>query len=379
MDGLETQGSELGDSRQISAAVVHATRGDFCCETVVIAPPRADEILVRIVATGVCHTDIHVRDGVVPFPLPMVLGHEGAGIVETVGSQVENLLPGDHVILTFLSCGECRQCLVGRTSNCENAGTLCFSGARPDGSHALAAEEGAELHDRFMGQSSFAQFAIAHHRSVVKVLTDVPLNLLGPLGCGVITGAGSVWNALAADATTSLAVFGAGAVGLSAIMAANVSGARPIIAIDRVASRLELALELGATHVIDTSREDLGEALKAILPLGVDRAFDTTGKLAVIETAFGLLRHSGKLATVAVSEMGKLQLDLVDMIAMGKTICGVTGGGGAASEIIARVLDLHVAGDFPFDRMIEFYPFSDINRAVADANSGGVIKPVLLF
>jgi aryl-alcohol dehydrogenase len=238
--------SQTAASRQIDAALVRE-KGSFELATAVLEAPRHDEVLVRIVATGLCHTDLVARDQLYPVPLPVVLGHEGAGVVEAVGDAVAKVAPGDHVALSFLPCGHCRPCFDGSPASCANFNDMNFSGQRPDGSHAMLLPDGdGTLHDRFFGQSSFATYAVANERNTVKVRDDVPLELVGPLGCGIQTGAGTVLRALKVGAGATFAVTGAGAVGLSAVMAAHVAGATTIIAVDVVPSRLDLARELGA-------------------------------------------------------------------------------------------------------------------------------------
>ena len=289
-------------TREITAAIVRE-KGSFELGAALLEPPRADEVLVRIVATGLCHTDLVVRDQVYPVPLPIVLGHEGAGIVEAVGSAVTKVGPGDHVALSFLHCGQCRPCLDGSPASCANFNDINFAGQRPDGSHALSlANGGATLHDRFFAQSSFATFAIAHEANTVKVRDDAPLELLGPLGCGIQTGAGTVLRALRVGAGASFAVTGAGAVGLSAVMAARAAGATTIIAVDVLPARLDLARELGATHV-DQRREDRCRRRDPAdhRRRGVDYALDTTGLPALIEQGVEALRQRGTAAILGAS------------------------------------------------------------------------------
>src|SRR5581483_2834011 len=229
----------------VTAAVARGPHTPLAIEELEMESPRADEVLVRIAATGVCHTDVIARDQWFPVPAPVVLGHEGAGVVEAVGSCVRRVAPGDRVVLSFDSCGDCGPCTRARPSYCLEAFERSFGAVRRDGTMAL--RRGDEpVHSHFFGQSSFATYALAMERSVVKVDTEVPLDLLGPLGCGVQTGAGAVLNALRCEQGTSLAVFGAGAVGLSAVMAAQVAGCTTVIAVDLNDRRGKLALELGA-------------------------------------------------------------------------------------------------------------------------------------
>lgn len=371
---------EGGFAQAVVAAVVRRVNGPFELETVRLSQPRPDEVLVRLVATGMCHTDIAGRDGELPTPLPAVLGHEGAGVVEAIGASVKHVEPGDHVVLTYLSCGHCPSCESGEPSSCSDFGPLCFSGARSDGSHALCAGDGSVLSDRFFGQSSFAPYAIAHERSVVKVRKDAPLALLGPLGCGVMTGAGAVWNTLQVKPGSSFAVFGAGAVGLSAAMAAKVAGATTIVCVDRVPSRLDLALELGATHVVDARDEDTVAAVRAATGTGIDAALDTTGRADVIDMAMHSLRQRGRLAVVAISAAaGEHKIDLIDIIMGCKGLLGVVEGGGNARSIIPKLVDLHMEGRFPFDRLAQFYDLARINEAAEDSLNGKVIKPIIRF
>src|SRR5262245_31404181 len=205
---------------QIRAAVATAKSEPFAIEALEIDDPRDDEVLVRMVGVGICHTDLIVRDQYYPTPLPAVLGHEGAGVVERVGARVTKVQPGDHVVLSYLSCGTCPNCQRGQMFYCPQLFALNFGGGRLDGSKALRRRDSA-ISSHFFGQSSFATRAIANQRNAVKVSPDAPLHLLGPLGCGIQTGAGAVMNSLNPRAGSSIAVFGAGAVGTSAIMAAR--------------------------------------------------------------------------------------------------------------------------------------------------------------
>lgn len=361
--------------KSFPAAIVREPRGAFSIENVHIGDVRADEVLVRVVATGLCHTDVVVRNGMMPTPLPAILGHEGAGIVVSVGTDVTYVTPGDHVVMSYLSCGTCRECCAGRPSSCVNIVPLCFGGCRPDKSHAVIGPCEEVVSDRFFGQSSFAHYAIANERNVIKVDADLPLELLGPLGCGLMTGAGAIWNELKITTDMSIAVFGAGAVGLAAIMAARIAGATTIIAIDTVPSRLDLARELGATHAIDGKNSDVPTQIRTILPDGLDAAFDTSGRPDVIRGAALALGQRGTLGVVAPG--ADITLDVHDLIGGAKTVKGITLGGGSARTLISQMLNYYRKGQFPFDRLIQFYSLDQINDAVRDSGEGHVIKPVL--
>jgi len=365
------------DAYDIKAAVLHAADGPFVIEDCRIEAPRAGEILVRIVAAGVCHTDAVVRHRDIPTPLPLVLGHEGAGVVEAVGAGVRKVTPGDHVVLTVNSCGQCEPCLCGHPSICHSVFPLNFGGSRPDGSHALSLA-GQPLNDQFFGQSSFATKAIAQERNVIKVPKSAPLELLGPLGCGVQTGAGAVLTALKVRSGESLAVFGSGAVGLSAVMAARVVGATTIIAVDLVQARLELARELGATHVIDGREGDAATRIRQITGAGVHYALDTTGNMKVIRDAIDALRMGGTCGVVGASApQAELSLPMTPFMSQSKCVRGIVEGDAVPDVLIPQLVALHQQGRFPFDRLCRFYDFTQINQAVKDSEQGVTVKPIL--
>lgn len=359
---------------KIKAAVARIAGGEFSIEDVDLVEPRDDEILVKIVATGICHTDISVVHQILPLPLPYVLGHEGAGIVERVGSKVEGYELGDHVVLSFDYCGECGSCSDDHPAYCDQYELRNFSGGRVDGTGTLSDENGEKVGSAFLNQSSFATYSVAKPMNTIKVRKDAPLELLGPLGCGFTTGAGTVFNVLKPKPETTLAVFGAGALGMAALMAARALNVERIIAIDRVESRLELALELGATEVIDTSKQDLAAVLESIG--GVDQAIDTTGVPPVITAAADALKARGTLVLLGVSRDPLVTFNIMPLIS-GKVIRGVAHGDCDPSVLIPQLVDLYLEGKFPMDKLSAFYSFEQINEAVADTHSGKTIKPIL--
>jgi len=364
--------------RAATAAIVRGKGERFGIESVRIGPPTANEVLVRIVAVGICHTDAIVRDQYYPFPLPGVLGHEGAGVVEEVGANVSNVVPGDHVVLSFMSCGSCRYCDRGEPAYCSDFFMLNVGGARKDGSTATCDSHGDVVHDHFFGQSSFATYAIAHRRNVIKVPKDVPLEILGPLGCGIQTGAGAILNALKVGVGDSVAVFGVGGVGLSAVMAARAAGAAIIIALDVTPSRLKLALELGATHIVDSGKENPVEAVRRIGGGGVDFSLDTSGKPSVLRQAIDALGIRGTCGIVGAPTLGtEVSFDINSLMIPGRSIRGICEGDSVATEFIPQLIELYRQGRFPYDRLIKFYEFSEINTAIDDAAKGQTIKPVL--
>ena len=366
--------------RAAKAAVVREKGGAFLVEDVQIDAPRADEVLVRVIAVGICHTDAIMRDQYFPYPLPGVFGHEGSGIVEAVGTNVTTVVPGDHVVLSFMSCGTCSRCAEGEPAYCENFLGLNLGGQRADGSTGCCDAHGHALHDHFFGQSSFSSFTLAHSRNVVKVPRDVPLELLGPLGCGIQTGAGAVFNSLAVRAGASIAVFGVGSVGLSAIMAARVAGATTIIAVDVQTSRLVLAKELGATHVVNAAETDPVAAIQSITGTGAKFTVETSGRPEVLRQAIDALAIRGTCGIVGAPPMGtEARIDVNMVMIPGRMIRGICEGDSVPSIFIPRLVDLYKQGRFPFDKLVRFYPFEQINEAVAASLKGDVIKPILRF
>lgn len=364
----------------LRAAVVREKSGPFKIEKVTLEELREDEVLVEVVATGICHTDIVVRDQHYPVPLPAVLGHEGAGIVRKVGSRVTKVSPGDHVVMTFASCGECHNCQKGLNGYCNNLYGLNFSGCRKDGSTPYCDEHGHSLSGCFFNQSSFGELAIASPRNLVKVPKHVPLEILGPLGCGIQTGAGAVINALKPEAGSSIAIFGSGSVGLAAIMAAKLVGCTTIVAVDMNPARLQLALELGATHVIDARNQDVVEAVRALTAgEGVQYSLECTALPKVLRQAVESLRLTGVCGLVGAAALGtEVQIDM-NSILFGRTLRGIIEGDSVPDIFIPQLIELWRQGSFPFDRLITFYPFEEIDQAVQDAEQGKVLKAVVRF
>ncbi len=337
--------------------------------------PRADEVRIRIVATGICHTDLACHDGAgVPIPRPIVLGHEGAGIVEDVGSAVTGLAVGDPVVLSGASCGECPKCQAGRPTYCRDAMKLTFGGARRDGSSPLS-QAGESIRGMFFGQSSFATHVVAPARSAVKVPDDVPLHLMGPLGCGIITGAGAVIEAFRLRPGESIVVFGVGSVGLAAVMAARLAGASRIVAVDVSVERLRLAHMLGATEAIDSSAAS-GAVLREIEPDGFTYSFNTTNVADVFTTATECLASEGTAGFVT-RPSSPWAPNIASVLASGRKIQGILGGSAAPQIFIPRLIEYWRQGRFPFDRLIGVFPFEEIERAWQACKQGTVVKPVL--
>lgn len=358
------------------AALVRSAGGPFEFIDVELTPPRADEVLVRIVASGICHTDVAVRNQDVLLPLPMVLGHEGSGIVEAVGSEVRHLAVGDHVVLSGDSCGHCRSCHRGLPSYCDEFIPRNLSGQRVDGSSPMRhAKE--ELRGRFCGQSSFATHTIASGRSAIKVPTDLPLELLGPLGCGLTTGVGTVMNALRPSPGSSLVVFGVGTVGLAAVMGAKLCGVASIIAVDRLDARLDLALELGAHHALRAD-EKVVARIRELTGGGADFAVECSGVPVAVRQAVDCLGRPGMAAQVGATPAGTELALSMDHTGFGRGLKGVVMGDAATATFVPYLADLHRAGQLPYDRFVRYYDFADIERAIHDSSvTGEVIKPIL--
>lgn len=359
----------------IRAAVTRARGAAFSIEEVTLSPARSNEVLVKIVATGVCHTDAVARDqGISPYPI--VLGHEGAGIVEEVGDNVTSLAVGDHVVISFAHCGRCENCLTGRPTVCARFNELNFGGRMEDGTYRL--RQGETDVATFFGQSSFATHVVVHERNVVKVDKDVDLALLGPLGCGIQTGAGTVLNRLKPAFGTSIAVYGCGAVGLSAIMAAKIAGCQRIFAIDVHDSRLELAGELGATDTLNGKNVDVVRVIKEATGGGTHFAVESTGVPAVVRQCLNALRPLGQAAIVGVTPVMEIDVHN-DLMAEGKSMIGVIEGDSVPRVFIPKLIEYYKAGRFPFDKLVKLYRFDQINEAFAESAAGIAVKPILRF
>ncbi len=360
---------------KIRAAVFRDESGHPSIEEIDLAGPGPGEVLVRMVATGVCHTD-HKSAGPGPVPKPVVLGHEGAGVVEAIGAGVTKVVPGDHVVMTFGSCGRCISCEEAEPAYCHSGFEYCFT-CKPPGRGTYLSSAKGPINGYFFSQSSFATHSIGFERNIVKIRKDVPLEIMGPLGCGIQTGAGAVLNDFKLQPGKTLAVFGVGALGLSAIMAGRIAGASRIIAIDRHKHRVDLAKELGAHDGIVAGAESvIGDVMKAS-PGGVDFALDTTGVLSVMRQAIDCLAPRGNAGFVTSPWDGsELGLNVRNLL-MGRKVRGIIEGNSNPDVFIPRLVDYWKDGRFPFDKLIKFYKFEDIDKAFHDSETGDTVKPVL--
>jgi aryl-alcohol dehydrogenase len=363
---------------EITAAVLEEHHRPLVVQDLEIDEPRAGEVLVKTVATGVCHTDAIARDEDLPFPAPGVLGHEGAGIVEAIGDGVTKVAPGDKVVIGWPWCGVCRNCLAGRQRYCEQMPPMVTTGGRPDATTALRRRNGEPVHSHFFGQSSFATRALTWERSVVKVADDAPIELLGPLACGLSTGAGAVFNALTPGSGSSIAIFGTGAVGLAALLAARERGCTRIVGIDRVPARLALATEFGATDTIDASKTYAVSAIRELTGgHGVDFTLECTGNVAVLRQAVDVLAMPGVCGVIGGAPAGaEFTLDHLTVL-WGRQVRGILGGEGQSDALIPALIDLQRLGRFPFERMVEYFDLDQVNDAMEASARGEVLKPVL--
>lgn len=360
---------------EITAAVLRDGGAPYSLERIELAGPGEREVLVRIAAVGMCHSDALLRSSTFPATLPIIGGHEGAGIVEAVGAGVEGIVAGDHVVLTFDSCGNCRNCVDGHPAVCATSAHRNLLGWRVDGSAAAVAADGSPVGSRWFAQSSFATHAIATSRNAVVVDEALPLHVLAPLGCGIQTGAGAVLNSLDVQAGSSLVVFGAGAVGLAAVLGGVVAGASTIVVVDLHHGRRDLAVEFGATHVFDGSQVDVARQVRKLTRGGADYAIDATGVPRVAESALAATRVGGACALLGVLT-GPLTLKSDALT--GKTLVGVVEGDATPQEFIPRLISLWSAGQLPIERLIEQFPLEAINEAEQASLSGRVVKPVLI-
>lgn len=359
---------------QIQAWVHHSASVAPRLESLSLDDPRPDEILVRLVASGICHTDLFAPHR---FGLPAVFGHEGAGIVQSVGGRVEGLRPGDRVALTFGSCGHCRNCDAGAPAYCMHGHELQFGGKRADGSMTLARADGETLRGAFFQQSSFATHALATARNAVRIPDDLPLELAGPLGCGIQTGAGAVLNTLSCRPGSSLAVFGVGSVGLSAVMAARLAHCRRIIAVDVMPQRLALARELGATDLIDAGDGGVVEKILGLTDGGADYSIETAGAEQSFKDAIECLARLGVCGLCTVPLLGApIEFSPLSIL-KGRTVTGVLEGSSVPQDFIPQLARLYLEGRLPYDRLVSYYDFAELPRALEDAEQGRVIKAVV--
>jgi Zn-dependent alcohol dehydrogenase len=360
------------------AAVLFETGASLVVQEVDLDPPGADEVLVRIEASGVCHSDWNAVTGTSPTPLPAVLGHEGAGVIEEIGPGVTGLAVGDRVVLSWLpTCGHCRPCLRGRNSLCETATLQMGAGRLPSGGIRLS--HGGEPIHHYSYLSTFARHAVVSSKSCIRLQQGDDFAVAALVGCAVMTGIGAVINRAQVEPGSSVAVFGAGGVGLSAIMGARLAGAATIIAVEPVESKRRLALELGATVAIDGGADDVAEAVRDHSGGGVDYAFEAAGLTRLTELAFAVTRPGGMIVAVGIPPTGAtVAVPAQELVRQEKVVTGTFYGSAQPSLDMPMILDLHAQGRLPLDRLVtRRYPLEDVNTAFEDMSSGVVARGVL--
>lgn len=360
-----------------AAAVLRAGDRPYTIEEVTLDQPGEDQIVVRVAATGFCHSDAVARNPKFADKLPMITGHEAAGVVEWIGSDVSGIEVGDHVVLTFAYCGTCSQCSENHPAYCETFLQRNILGMLGTGGATATDGEGKPVMARWFGQSTFATRTVVDARSAVVVDRDLPLDVVAPLGCGIITGAGTVLNVLDVRPGSSIAIFGVGSVGLAALLAAKAAGAESIIAVDLHPSRLELAAELGATTtILGGDNEAVVAEIRKLTDQGTHYSIDTTGVPAVIVSAVQSMRSRGICASVGI-QAGDVVLGGHTL--NGKQLVSVVEGDADPQTFIPHLIQLWRDGRFPFDRMLENFPFAEVNEAEQASLEGRAIKPVLVM
>ena len=364
---------------KIKAAIVKEAGKPFVIEEVELDEPRDNEVLVRMSGCGLCHTDLTAQHGYLPVKFPAVFGHEGSGVVEKVGSLVTKVKPGDHIAMSYISCGSCGPCTKGHPTHCDCFFPFNFFGTRPDGSTYM--KQGSQtVYGSFFGQSSFATHALVSERNIVKVPNDVPVEMLGPLGCALQTGVGAVFYSLDVKPGTSIAIFGGtGSVGVSAIMGAAVCGATKIIVVSRSDEKMKNTKQFGATHFVNSGKCDPVEEIRKITGGGANYSLECTAIPEILSQAVDCLAMGGKCGLIGAAPMGvRASLDMQSIL-NGRTITGIVEGDAVSDILLPVMIDLYKNGKMPFDKMIKYYPFEKINEAVADAEAGKTLKAVLKF
>lgn len=363
----------------MKAAVLRQPGQPMTIEDVDLAEPRAGEVEVRVQAAGVCHSDLHYMTGDLPTRLPIVLGHEGAGVVERVGPGVTRVAPGDPVVLMWRPrCGHCAFCSAGRPALCTSAKRQVSTGGLLDGTSRLSAD-GSPVH-HFLGVSCFAERAVLAQESVIPIPDGTPPAVAALIGCAVVTGVGAVLNVLGAGAGRSVLVMGAGGVGLSAVMGADLVGAYPIVVADVAPDKLELARRVGATHTVEVGGTAVDDAVREICPDGVDWAFDAVGKAGTVQAAMASLRTGGTTVAIGLGPAGAtVAIPLNDLVQREKRLIGSLYGSANTLTQVPRLLELYAAGRLDLDALVgRTYRLEEINDAYDALVDGAVGRAVIL-
>jgi alcohol dehydrogenase len=349
-------------------------------EELVLGEPGPGEVLLKIQAAGLCHSDLSVVNGARVRPVPMALGHEGAGVVESVGPGVRGLAPGDQVVTVFVpSCGTCPPCAEGRPALCEPGALSNNAGTLTGGHIRLHRPDGTPVHHH-LGVSCFAEYAVVDRHSVVKIDADLPPEQAALFGCAVLTGVGAVVNTANVSAGESVAVVGLGGVGLSSILGAVASGARRIVALDLDPAKRELALELGATDAFDAGDPDCAAIVKAATGGGLDQTFEMAGAIQALQLAFDVTRRGGTTTTAGLSHPDRnMALHHLSLVAEERTLKGSYIGSAVPVRDVPRYVELFQRGKLPVDRLLSSVrPLADINETLDDLHHGCVVRQVLI-
>ncbi|KZT53786.1 alcohol dehydrogenase [Calocera cornea HHB12733] len=371
-------------STTTDALVIPRIGGGFHLAPITLAPLQADEVRVEMYASGICHTDLSVEHGYLPVGgFPIVVGHEGSGVVKATGSAVTHVAPGDRVLLSFTSCGGCPSCLAHHTAYCETFHLVNFGSQRADRSPRAHDADGERVEMGFFGQSSLARDAVVLGPSCVPVqgLTEEEMRLLAPLGCGLMTGAGTVDNIFRARAPGSIAIFGIGGVGFGAIFASKTLGLSPIIAVDIDPRRLALAQSLGATHVVNSTHcADPAAEVRALAGgYGVSYSVETTANATVKMQAIRCVAKLGKVGIVGTTGDDRVDVDVEWLIKSGASIMGVAMGDAYTPEYIPKLVGEYRAGRFPLDKLVRFFRPEEMAEAVRQMLEGETVKPVIVW
>jgi len=365
---------------KMKAAILYEPNTPLKVEKVNLDDPQVNEVLVKLVASGVCHSDLHFMKGEMYCATPTVVGHEGAGIVEKVGPGVTSVQPGDHVILMVsFSCGKCRFCVEGHPTMCVENMAVMAGGVLPICGSTRLSKGDQALHHLF-GLACFAEYTVVHERSCVKVREDAPLDKVCLLGCGVATGIGAAINTAGVRPGESVAIWGAGGVGLSVLMGAKLAGAGKIIAIARNPKKLALAKEFGADHVVNASEDDPVAKVMELTGGGADYAIEAAGKAEVIQQAYASIHGGGKCVVAGMAAMGSVVSIQSYEFLLGKTITGTVQGDIRAQVDIPRYIDMFMDGKLPFDKLIsKTYTLKEVNEAFEALEKGEIIRSVIKF
>lgn len=348
---------------KVKAALQIKSSGNLSIRDVELEEPHTDEVLVKISACGICHTDIMMQHGSSSYPF--LLGHEGSGIIERIGNDVTGFAPGDHVVISYTSCGQCPACEKRQPYRCVNLFDPFFLGLRVDGTSSVSLDGTAV--PTLIGQGSFSEYVVVHQSSLVKVDPSLDLKVLAPLGCGMMTGAGAVVNYLKPKKGESILICGLGAVGFGALVAAKMCGCETVIVVDRISERLRIAEDFGATHSINSSETmDLTARIKHICS-EIDYGYDSTGSSELLSAMQKVLKRTAKACGVGGGYLNDFDWQTTDE------------GYSIPQEMIPVMIDWYMGGQFPIEKLLRFYPFEKVNEAMKAIRQGEVIKPVLVM